>query len=337
MILRLRYIQRVRDRRGKTRLYFRRPGHKSKRLPAENDPGFLAAYNEALATGKPETLRPKEPPRTLAGLIDVWMRSARFAALAETTRSTYRRILLDMQKQDYANAFVTDFQPVYVRRILARHTATPAAATNRLKILRVLFDHAVSEGWRPDNPASAVKRHKEKAEGAVTWTEEQIDRYDARWPQGSIQRLALTLLVYTGQRRSDVVRMGSADRRGNLLEVRQQKTGARLLIPIHPRLAQELDAAPATGTFLQTPAGKAYTANGFYMRFREWRAAAELPEGLSPHGLRKAAARRLAEAGCTTHQIAAITGHATLAEVERYTRAVDQEKLARSAIERIKL
>lgn len=124
---------------------------------------------------------------------------------------------------------------------------------------------------------------------------------------------------------------------GDLLEVRQQKTGARLLIPIHPHLAQELAVAPTSGTFLQTPGGKGYTANGFYMRFRDWRTAAELPEGLSPHGLRKAAARRLAEAGCSTHQIAAITGHATLAEVERYTRAVDQEKLARSAIERIKL
>ncbi|MFC0412934.1 tyrosine-type recombinase/integrase [Asaia lannensis] len=59
-------------------------------------------------------------------------------------------------------------------------------------------------------------------------------------------------------------------------------------------------------------------------------------DGLHLHGLRKAA-RRLAEMGCTTDQIATITGHATLAEVERYTRAVDQEKLARSASERIKL
>jgi integrase len=54
----------------------------------------------------------------------------------------------------------------------------------------------------------------------------------------------------------------------------------------------------------------------------------------SAHGLRKAAARRLAEAGCTAHEIAAITGHASLKEVERYTRAVDQQKLATAAMEK---
>jgi hypothetical protein len=52
------------------------------------------------------------------------------------------------------------------------------------------------------------------------------------------------------------------------------------------------------------------------------------------HGLRKAAARRLAEAGCSASEIAAITGHKTLAEVERYTRAADQERLARRAIQK---
>jgi len=46
----------------------------------------------------------------------------------------------------------------------------------------------------------------------------------------------------------------------------------------------------------------------------------------SAHGLRKAAARRLAEAGCTEHEIAAITGHASLREVQRYTKAADQKR-----------
>ncbi|MFX6357469.1 tyrosine-type recombinase/integrase, partial [Acinetobacter baumannii] len=57
-------------------------------------------------------------------------------------------------------------------------------------------------------------------------------------------------------------------------------------------------------------------------------------ERCKAHGLRKAAARRLAEAGCSASEIAAITGHKTLAEVERYTRAADQERLARQAIQR---
>lgn len=53
------------------------------------------------------------------------------------------------------------------------------------------------------------------------------------------------------------------------------------------------------------------------------------------HGLRKAAARRLAEVGCTTNEIASITGHATLQEVARYTKAAEQKRLAQTAIKRL--
>ncbi len=119
------------------------------------------------------------------------------------------------------------------------------------------------------------------------------------------------------------------------VSVAQQKTGAALMIPIHPDLAVELALAPEGNTFLKRQDGKAFTANGLYMRFTAWREEAGLPDGLSPHGLRKAAARRLAEAGCSTHQIAAITGHASLSEVQRYTKAVDQRRIAKEAMERM--
>jgi integrase len=64
-------------------------------------------------------------------------------------------------------------------------------------------------------------------------------------------------------------------------------------------------------------------------------ALAGLPERCVAHGLRKAAARRLAEAGCSANEIAAVTGHASLEEVTRYTKAADQKRLARSAIRRL--
>jgi integrase len=56
----------------------------------------------------------------------------------------------------------------------------------------------------------------------------------------------------------------------------------------------------------------------------------------SSHGLRKAAARRLAEAGCTEHEIASITGHASLREITRYTKAADQVRLAVSAMDKVR-
>jgi integrase len=62
---------------------------------------------------------------------------------------------------------------------------------------------------------------------------------------------------------------------------------------------------------------------------------AGLPLGISAHGLRKAMCRRLAEAGCSANQIAAISGHATLREVGRYTKAADQRRMAKAAMSAI--
>jgi integrase len=120
------------------------------------------------------------------------------------------------------------------------------------------------------------------------------------------------------------------------VEVRQEKTRAVLEIPLHPELVKiiELGNIPHL-TFLTTKTGKPYAPNDLSDEFRGWCDAAGLSPECSLHGLRKAAARQLAEAGCSTHQIAAITGHKTLKEVERYTRDAEQAHLARQAMARL--
>jgi integrase len=126
--------------------------------------------------------------------------------------------------------------------------------------------------------------------------------------------------------------MGRQHIRNGELFVRQSKTGAELLIPISDELMAILNAEQTPHlTFLITGAGRPYRPTDFSDKFRQWCREAGLPEGCTVHGLRKAASRRMAEAGCTPHEIAAITGHWTLKEVERYTRAADQARLARQA------
>jgi integrase len=83
-----------------------------------------------------------------------------------------------------------------------------------------------------------------------------------------------------------------------------------------------------------TRTGGPYRPGDFSQTFGTWCDAAKLPKECTPHGLRKAACRRLAEAGCTAHEIMAISGHKTLSEVERYTKAVDQARMARNAMAR---
>lgn len=143
---------------------------------------------------------------------------------------------------------------------------------------------------------------------------------------------AFALLLYTGQRRSDIVRMGSQHLRDGVIEIRQVKTGAELFIPLHTDLAELIALVPNQKAFRMTEASKPFTPNGFYMRFTVWVEAAGLPPGRSPHGLRKTAARLLAEAGCSAHLIASISGHKTLSELQRYTRAADQVQPARDAV-----
>jgi integrase len=125
--------------------------------------------------------------------------------------------------------------------------------------------------------------------------------------------------------------MGRQHLSGGLIQVKQQKTGKPLQIPVHPELERELGVLPANLTFLLTDFGKPFTAAGFGNWFRERCNQAGLKH-CTAHGLRKAACRRLAEAGCTANQIAAISGHSSLREVERYTKAADQVRLAREAM-----
>src|SRR5262249_3717805 len=137
----------------------------------------------------------------------------------------------------------------------------------------------------------------------------------------------------TAQRRGNVCRMGAQHIRNGCIYVRQQKTGTELLIPISSELATVFAVTPATLTFLTTERGTPFDPNDFGRWFRRQCDAAGLPKHCVPHGLRHAAASRLAEAGASTNQIAAITGHTSLREVARYTQAADRTRMAKQAAE----
>ena len=335
MIARLKYVHKFKDRHGHTRLYFRRGGGKQIPLPDATAPGFLAAYQAALASAAPAPVTKRVDAGSLESLTRGYLGSAKFKQLGPSTRAVYQRILDDLCRQHGAKP-VALLQASHIRRMLDAKSDTPAAANHWLRTLRALMAYAIKTGAITVDPTIGVDRLKEAGQGTETWTEEDIATFEAHWAAGTRPRLALALLLYTGQRRSDVVRMGAQHVRNGTITIRQVKTGAELIIPLHPDLAELIDAEP-TGreTFLATEKGAPFTANGFYMRFTSWVEAAGLPAGRSPHGLRKAAARRMADAGCTAHQIGAITGHKTLAEVQRYTRAADQARLARDAIAHI--
>ena len=332
------------DRHGKGRWYFRREGFKGATLPGLPwSPEFMAAYEIAMngATNPPAEIGAS---RTKVGTFDALLvrfyASTLFTSWSEGTQKARRAILERWRAETMPGAKVNNGRcrvahllPKHVDMMIAAKAKTPAAQRNFRKTYRSLMRFAISERMRKDDPTADIALPRSKSAGFATWAEHHIAAFEERHPIGTRARLAMALLLFTAQRRSDVVRMGRQHVRGEAIRVRQKKTGAELLIPVHPELRSILDAT-ATGnmTFLITEFGKPFTAAGFGNLFRDWCAEAGLPKGYAAHGLRKAACRRLAEAGCTAPQIAAISGHASLAEVQRYIKAADQERLARAAM-----
>jgi enterobacteria phage integrase len=172
-------------------------------------------------------------------------------------------------------------------------------------MLRVLIRHAIDIGWLAHDPSLGIKRPK--TEEIRSWTDTEIEAFEKRWPIGTKQRLAFALLLYTGQRRSDVHRMTWADVSGTTIRVVQQKTGSKLAIPLHRELLAVLALAERDHvTIINTVYGQPFTVDGFSQWMRDAITAAGLALECQPHGLRKAAGRRLAEAGCTAHEIMAV-------------------------------
>jgi integrase len=274
--------------------------------------------------------------------------SSPFKTLAAETQRTRRNILENFRKEHgslpvyrtVGDKRVMLLTREHTQKIVNKKSSTPFAQRNFLNTLRAMFQWAMSEGKVPDDPTLGVKRIKAKSSGYKTWTEDHIGRLEAKHPIGTRERLAVGLVLYTGQRRSDVVRMGPQMVFNGLMTLDQGKTEggeeAHLEIPMHPKLREIIDATPTVGvkTFLVTQFGKPFTPAGFGNWFHEICDAAECPD-ISAHGGRKDTARRLAEIGCSANQIAAITGHATLAEVQRYTKAADRKRMAREAMTKL--
>lgn len=328
-------VSRFIDNRGKQRFRYRRKGVAAYLPGLPGSPEFEAAYLAARDGAKRDTAATKPKVGTVAALVASYLSSGEFLALKDSSRRVYRRILEEF-REAHGEKPVAMLPREWIVRELNKRADTPAAANIWLKRLRQLLDHGVDLGLLADNPGRKVRLIRHKGKGFLDWPEEEIAKFEARWPIGTRERLAFDLLLFTGQRRSDLVRMARSNIRDGKLRVEQVKTGRALWIPVHRLLAASIAAAPVGGLYLVATAhGRPFTAAGFGNAFREWCAAAGVGSEYSAHGLRKAAARRLAEAGATVHQIMAVTGHKTLAEVARYTEAADQLRSAEAAIEKL--
>lgn len=326
------YVSMYRDRHQKVRWRFRKRGlAETQTALTFDDPAWWDWYFAAL---KGE-VRQVGAERTVAGtfnaLIVAYYDSTDWKGLKAATQASRRREI-ERFRSEHGKKRVGDLQPRHIARMMDLKADLPGAANNRLKTLRALLSFAKTRGWRSDNPAMEVRKLRYRSEGFRTWSETEIVKFEEHWPLGTRERLAFDLLLYTGQRSADVRVMTASQIRSGYISLRQSKTDEALLIPIHPALATSLAALQSQHLVLVTTKyGKPRSEKGFSNWISDAARAAGVA-GCSAHGLRKSAARRLAEAGCTVHEIMAITGHKSLKEVERYTRAVEQRASADAAM-----
>ena len=330
--IRLPFIHEYRDRHGKLRRYFRKPGCKRVALSGEaGSEEFMTAYHAALAGAS--VVAPigasKTRPGTVNAAVIGYRQSLAFRELSPGTQAVYRSVL-ERFRDEHGDKRIGKLPQNFIVHMLSR--MRPGAKRNWLKALRALLEFAVAEGFRSDNPARGIKLGRRKTKSHRPWSEDEMARYEAAHPVGTKARLAFALLRFTAQRRGDVLRIGPQHIRNGELCITQEKSGNEVSVPITPELQTVLDATPCQHlTFLTTLAGKPYHRSSFNKEFRKWCDAAELPKDCVPHGLRHTRGHEIANEGGTAFHVAAILGHKTLSEVQRYTKGADRARLAREA------
>ena len=327
----------VKDRHGRLRYRLRRT-IKSRKVDCYL-PGvigsteFRAAYEEAVEGAR--VARERAQPGTVAFLVEVYLASTAFQNLAVRTRAD-KRWRLDWIKEAIGRARYAQLEPRHVEVLMSKK-GRPAAANRLKKDLSQLFRFAAKRfGYQGQNPAALADPHKERSEGFHSWTDDEIVVFRAKFPTGTKARLALEIFLGTGAARQDAATLTRANIRGLRLFYRRGKTGQEVDLPIVAELAKELAYLPPDQMMLLAHGerAKAYSASPLGNWFRDRCEEAGLPH-CSAHGLRKAGARRLAEAGATEWEVMAFLAHRTAKEASRYTAAANRSMLTTRGMARL--
>jgi integrase len=324
------YLCRERTRHGRTVWYVRVGAGPRMRLRAPyGSPEFQDEYRAAIA-GESATGRRKPGAGSFTWLVDRYRASSAWAPLARATQRQRSNILAHVLDAagDVPYSAITKAKIIEGRE---RRAKSPSQANNFLNTMRALFAWAIESELVAKDPTEGVKNVKRPEGGFHAWTEGEIEQFEARWPIGTRERLALAILLFTGLRRGDAARLGRQHVTDGVIVLRAEKTGTQLTIPILPELARVIESSK-TGdlAFIATTSGAPMRKESFGNWFREACNAAKVPG--SAHGLRKAGAARAASNGATVAQLEAIFGWHGGTMASLYTKSADPVRLAKESI-----
>jgi integrase len=279
-------------------------------------------------------------PGSVDALINAYKRSPEWTSLKPATHKNYGYYLRDLDVIGHVPVVAVRRRLVLSLRDTISSERGAGAANVFMRVAATLFRWARDREWIEHSPIDRIRQLP--GGHLLAWTAEEADHATATFP-AELARV-VTLARYTGQRRGDLINMTWRAYDGRSVRVLQEKgridtSRPPIVIPAHPVLKTALDEwkKSATGFFILTSrTGGQWTRNHLTHEVQSAARAAGMRDGLNVHGLRKLAAATLAEAGCTTHEVAAVTGHKSLAMVQLYTASAAQERMAEAAIIRLK-
>lgn len=331
------YLAKQVTRHNKTIWYVRRRPNPKVRLRAEyGTPEFWDEYSAAVsgAAVKPSA---KAEVGTLGWLWENYRASSAWLKLSRATKRQRENIMLGVLKK----AGKESFRKIRKSDIAASRddrASTPAQARNFLDAMRGLFRWAEEVGHIQTDPTAGVKNppRSGNGEGFKVWTEADVERYQKRWPIGTKERVWLDVLLYTGLRRGDVVKIGPDHVADGIASMQTEKSQKRITvtIPILAVLKKTLDAGPVgSKTFICGDRGNALTKESFGNVFKD--AALKAGVDKSAHGVRKIAATTAANNGATVAELEALFGWQGGQMASLYTRSADRARLAKGAISKL--
>ena len=276
--------------------------------------------------------KPRFGAESIGALILAYKASPEWERLAPASRATYATYLKVLEASPHDTVGDITRRDVLAVRDAVAATRGNGAATGFIRAASALFSWAVDREWIDATP---VVRIKALPGGSLpAWGAQHVASALAKLSEPL--RRAVILAAHTGQRRGDLCAMRWDAYDGGKLRFRQQKTGRDMALTVPEALRAELDAwkrDAKTLTILHDRWGQPWKPQRLTENLR--RALAKIGmAGLGIHGVRKYVAADLAAHGATTHEIAAVTGHKTLAMVQHYTESVDRERLGEQAVNR---
>jgi len=322
------HLHKQTTRHGKTVFYVRVGKGKRIRIRADFGTDAFKTEYEAAIAGKETKPSGKASHGSLEWLWMLYRQTDAWTSLSMATRRQRENIMLGALKTG-GNQPLSKITGKTIKAGIDRRRGH--AARHFLDTMKGLFKWAVDAEHIKADPTYGKAVAKPKTKGFPVWEEDEIIKFEQRWPRGTRERVMFDIFCYTGLRRGDAAALGKQHVKNGVISIDTEKTGTRVKIPVLEVLQKTLEAGP-TGdlAFIAKPNGDRMKKESLGNAFRDACRAAGIRK--SAHGLRKAAATRAANNGATEAQLEAIFGWEGGKMAALYTRTANREKLATGAM-----